>query len=584
MVDGATLSDVRESDLENLPGERVQAEITSGLGQFGVNPIKDIDLTRAFASQKAKVGEKKLSNKVATVRKLFLQYVKKYQGKWEVMKNYPKQIKQKPAWFDYALSLFDENEISARDKKRINDAFIGLWDYRDRLLPERVMAEEESIRQYGVKSPYYEQPEESMDMTSTYPEDTGVLSGPTSTPEPQVYSDVQQPQVVQQPEFDNTLGVRKIVPSGDSFLSGYISPIRRQTVDVSPSVKPVIKPPQGEFTMGVTQSEKLKGGSGGGAFSIGASMLSGIRGGDSLQGIINQRVPSPPSQPVVVRPAETITVAPPAPVMQRKKKEAKPMANRKVLEVSGNLNKFRNIELPNLGKTKMPKAVMTVKKKTDVGFTTGKIKGTFNIGSNKYGKMNTGIKLDKSTLGNMSKDVKGSIGGVVGGIKSLKGQVRAEFIGKGDMKNINLNNIRTGKTKGHKDLDVLNQLKSQTKSQISRKALECKMIPKLKEQCDKVFTKNYITNEVSKFRNEFKDISKTVPTVRGEKAKLKEVAMLGNSIRHGVDGVHVEDVRTMYKNSGTTKQMNIGMMDYDYSFVTGKKKPRPPVEYYDEEE
>lgn len=582
MVDGATISDVRESDLENLPGEKVQAEITSGLGQFGVNPIKDIDLTRAIASNEAKRKEKKLSGKVYTVRKLFLQYVKKYKSKWEVMKNYPKQIRQKPAWFDYALSLFDESEISARDKKRINDAFIGLWEYRDRLLPERVMSEEESVRQYGIKSPYYEQPEESMELPSTLPEDTGILPEPMTT-ESQVYSDVRQPQVVQQPELDNTLGVRKIVPSGDSFLSGYISPIRRQTVDVSPSVKPVVKPPQGEFTMGVTQSEKLKGGSGSGAFSIGASMLSGIRGGDSLQGIINQRMPSPPSQPVAVRPAETITVAPQAPIMQRSKKPVKSMANRKVLEVSGNLNKFRNIELPNLGKTKMPKAVMTVKKKTDVDFTTGKIKGTFNVGSAKYGKMNTGIKLDKSTLGNMSRDVKGSIGGVVGGIKTLKGQVRSEFIGKGDMKNINLNNIRTGKTKGHKDLDVLNQLKSQTKSQISRKALECKMIPKLKEQCDKVFTKNYITNEVSKFRNEFKDISKTVPTVRGDKAKLKEVAMLGNSINHGVDGVHVDDIRTMYKNSGTTKQMNVGMMEYDYSFVTGKKKPRPPVEYYEEE-
>lgn len=579
MVDGATLTDVRESDLENIPGERVQAEITSGLGQFGVNPIKDIDLTRAIASNEARRKEKKLSNKVYTVRKLFLQYVKKYKAKWEVMKNYPKQIKQKPAWFDYALSLFDESEISARDKKRINDAFIGLWDYRDRLLPERVMSEEESIRQYGINSPYYEKPEESMEL-STLPEETEVLSEPVSTTEPQLYSDTQQPQVVQ-PEFDNTLGVRKITPSGDSFLSGYISPIRRQTVDIAPSVNPVLKPPQGEFVMGVTKSEKLKGGSGGGAFSIGASMLSGIRGGDSLQGIINQRMPSPPSQPVAIKPAETITVAPPPPAMQRSHKKVDSLANRKVTEVSEKLHKFRNIELPNIKRAKQPKGLISVKGKSDMSISTGNI-GSFKIKSNKSGKINTNIKLNKS-LGNMSKDVKGSIGGVVGGLKALKGQVRKEFIGKDDMKNINLKNIRAGKTKGHKNLDVLNQLKSQTKSQISRKALECKMIPKLKEQCDKVFTRNYITNEVSKFREEFKDISKTVPTVKGEKAKLKEVSMLGNSIAHGVDGVHVEDIRSMYKNSGTTKQMNIGMMDYDYSFVTGKKKIKPSVEYYEEE-
>jgi hypothetical protein len=150
------------------------------------------------------------------------------------------------------------------------------------------------------------------------------------------------------------------------------------------------------------------------------------------------------------------------------------------------------------------------------------------------------------------------------------------------LSSINIKNIKSNKNKGHKDLDVLKKLKMETHNQISREALECKMIPRLKEQCDKVFSRNQITNEVSKFREDFKDISKMVPTVKGDKAKITEINMLGKSIAHGVDGAHVADVRSMYKNSGATKPMNIGMMEYDYSFVTGKKKPRVE-EYYEEE-
>ena len=86
---------------------------------------------------------------------------------------YPKQIKQKPAWFELALSKFKDNEISPDDKKKIKDGLNTLWEYRDRNLPERVMSEEEANRQYGIQSPYYEQPEAQLGQISYSPEGGG---------------------------------------------------------------------------------------------------------------------------------------------------------------------------------------------------------------------------------------------------------------------------------------------------------------------------------------------------------------------------------------------------------------------------
>ena len=319
--------------------------------------------------------------------------------------------------------------------------------------------------------------------------------------------------------------------------------------------------------MGVTQPQKELGGSGKGAFSIGKNMLLGIRGGE---GIVYQSKPNLPSQPLTVTP-EPIVAQQPL-VQQRKQKTVKSLVNRKIMPTG--LSKFRIIELPTIPKQKM--SMRPIKK-------TSKGKGSFGLKTS--GKYSFDVEsMGKGTLGNVTINVRDNVGNVVNGINSLKKQVRGEFKGSAKVNSINIKNIKTNKIRGNKDLDILKKLKSDTHSQISREALECKMIPKLKAQCDKVFTKNHITNEVSKFRNDFKDISKAVPTVKGDRAKIKEIEMLGKSINHGVDGSQVNGVRDMFRNSGTTKQMNIGRMEYDYSSITGKKKPkRAEEEYYEED-
>jgi hypothetical protein len=582
MVEEATLEDVKSGSFESLAEDKNPALI--GFEQFKSNPLSGID-TKALIQRNAVMkNEKKLTNKEFQLKKLFLSYLAHYASRWDVMQVYPKQIKQKPAWFDLALSKFKDEEISSDNRKKIKTAFNTLWEFRDRSLPERVMSEEESNRQFGINSPYYTQPEIS---SPSLPESTEEL--PQEYPQTLPQEDFSpQPSFTPMPqqsnsiEEENDFGIKKIVPSGDSLLSRYIIPARK-TIGITPSPsQSTLKPPQGNFTMGITQQIKDSGGSGSGAFGIGRSMFAGLRGKDSLQGIINQRKPNLPVQPVQVTPDETITVAQQPEVMQRKSKKSVATIDRKKIgSMPKGLSKFRNIELPTIPKTKMPKiSPPTKKKKTTLKISTG---NGLNI---KSGKINTSFKVDKDSVGNMSRDVRKSVGGVVGGIKNLKKQVRGEFKGGKSLKAINLKNIKSQKFKDHKDMNVLNELKRQTRSQLSHEALECKMVPKLKAQCDKVFTKNNITSEVKKFREEFKDINKMVPTVKGEKAKLNEVSMLGRSINHGVDGVHVNDIRDMYQKSGTTKQMNIGRMEYDYSFITGKKRPKLPAitdDVYEEE-
>jgi len=610
--DSATIEDIKDSVDEAKVSDKSYLNTLSGSVKFEGNPLQNIDFARAVSINNATFNEnKKLKDARHTFRlkNLLLQYVMKYVNKWMTVIEHPKQIKQKPAWFDLALSKFKENELSSDERRRIKEVFNALWEYRDRHLPERVMSEEESTRQYGINSPYYEQPEASMaPQTPTY--GTPDIA-PTSYPEP-TYT-IEQP-VQQSSEDENPFGIRKIQPSGDTYLSEYITPVRRTSINVAPSAQPLVKP-QGAFTMGMTQGEKNIGGSGGGAFSIGQNMLSGIRGGGTLKQVLTQNPPNLPQQPLQVVPDETITIAKQPQVMQRAQKSTASSLNRKTVDFKNmGLAKFRNIELPTIGSSKVVK-----KKKSGLsaikssGFELPNIspksptnkrsgfelpnlsmkssnkKSGLNVISKKRSgiklspvKIKSSIKLEKGSANNMSRDIRKSVGSVVGGINDLKKQVRGEFKSGSTLSSINIKNIKSNKNKGHKDLDVLKKLKMETHNQISREALECKMIPRLKEQCDKVFNRNHITNEVSKFRKDFKDISKMVPTVKGDKAKITEIAMLGNSIAHGVDGAHVADVRNMYKNSGATKQMNIGMMEYDYSFVTGKKKPKF-VEEYEEE-
>lgn len=595
MGDGATLEDViANRDEEPLQQKEYIKAVSGEISQLGVNPLSKIDFAKAEALNNSSYKERKVTKRVYELKKVFLRYAKKYALKWDAVMNYPKQIKQKPAWFDLALSMFKDNEISTSDKKVIRNAFNMLWEFRDRMEPERVMDEEESLRQYGINSPYYQQPETSADMGGLLPSEE---MSPTDVLLPsQPDTDYTPPATIIEPTYQqpstSMLGVRKVAPQNDEdFLSG-MGGFKSNIVDMTPlSRNKGLPKPQGNFPVGLTPSIK-KSSAGGGAFDIGRNLFSTYSSGAVKTPQMNL-----PSQPVQVRPDETITVAPQPQIAQRKQRKSKSVVGRSPRKVSSGLSKFRMIELPTIPKQKMSVALkpkvksikstnlkksnnMRIQELSDMNMAFGNAKSS---GS----KIKISNKIGKGSVGNMSRDIKSSVNGVVGGIRNLKSQVRGEFRTNESLKDFNLKNIKSNKVKTNKNLNVLNKLKSEAHLQMSREALECKMIPKLREQCDRVFTKNHVTNEVSKFRNEFKDISKAVPTVRGEKARLVEVGIIGGSITHGVEGAHVNDVKKMFKNSGSTKQMNVGMVEYDYSFATGAKRKikTPPIveEYYEYE-
>jgi hypothetical protein len=163
--DGATIEDIKDSVGEGSVSDKSYLNTFGGSVRFEDNPLQNIDFARAYSMNTVKFKEgakNKETKREYFLKKLLIEYVKKYVNKWMTVIEHPKQIKQKPAWFDTALSKFQENELTASERKRIKEAFNALWEYRDRHLPERVMSEEESTRQYGINSPYYEQPEASM--------------------------------------------------------------------------------------------------------------------------------------------------------------------------------------------------------------------------------------------------------------------------------------------------------------------------------------------------------------------------------------------------------------------------------------
>jgi hypothetical protein len=575
----ATIEDLRNQD----PNMAILAdEKQTELGQMETNPLQGIDTVRVMASTTAAAKEKKISKRDFQLKKLFLQYLNKYSRNVEKFKRYPKQIKQEPAWFYDALDLFKENEISSVDKKRIISFFSALKDYKSQNEPGSMMPEEEANRQYGMMSPYSENPptaefEGESDMESI---DTGRISQGMKDQLAEQQSQREQPEdtyISQTPQQSsgNDLGIGKLNLSGDqSFISGYITPFKSSITPTqsTPSMQPQLKP-------------KVALASVGGSF------------GDTLSGAMFGTKPQPRVEQVS------------APITARKTQQPKVSVNRTM----PHLGKYNNIEVPRLGKSSngidIPRIGKPTKTTNNITIkpinlgkqqskknidkynimrdfnSIGRNKGSIdipNINSNKKSiSLSSGINGIPNINANkkptsVSNGVKGSINDVVGNINKLKGQVRGEF------KNSGMNKLK-GKKKSN-EIDVINKLNHQTNSKVSRSALECKMVPRLKEQCGKLFSNNKITQEVGKFKTDMKGISKMVPTVSGDRARISEIDILGSSINAGIDNSNVHQARDMYKKSGSTKMMSVGRIDYDYGFLKGKPNKRHNIDEYEEVE
>lgn len=134
------------------PKQAADDMIASGINVESVTKLRDVNDKSMAPSPMLK--------KKKWLKKLFLQYIRKYVSNPAKYIDHPKQIRNLPSWFDDAIVLFNDAEISRLQKRAIHDFFYGLIQYRDNKIasgefgPSAVTDTEETNRQLGERSPY----------------------------------------------------------------------------------------------------------------------------------------------------------------------------------------------------------------------------------------------------------------------------------------------------------------------------------------------------------------------------------------------------------------------------------------------
>ena len=92
-------------------------------------------------------GDKRVGKRERALKMLLLQWIAKYRNKRRYLER-PERIKQKPSWFEDALSLFSETEISTEMKTNIRRYQQDLDSYKKMRMAERGI--EEAEVEYGA--------------------------------------------------------------------------------------------------------------------------------------------------------------------------------------------------------------------------------------------------------------------------------------------------------------------------------------------------------------------------------------------------------------------------------------------------
>jgi hypothetical protein len=151
----ASDSDIAESYTESgyesafkNPQESADEMINTGINPESVKKIYDVN-------EKVQVTSPALRKK-KILKKLFLQYIRKYISNPKKYIDHPKQIRNLPSWFDDAIALFNDAELSRDQKRAIREFFYGLIQYRDAKVASGEFGPDttETNRQLGERSPY----------------------------------------------------------------------------------------------------------------------------------------------------------------------------------------------------------------------------------------------------------------------------------------------------------------------------------------------------------------------------------------------------------------------------------------------
>ena len=140
-----------------LPSESAAELVAGGINRTSVEKLEDV-LKKVPATSPILRKRKEL-------KKLFLQYLKKYISNPKKFIDHPKQIHNLPSWFDDAIVLFNDSELTREQKRMIREFFIGLIQYRDSKIASGDINTDETNRQLGQRSPY-QYTEENIDSIS----------------------------------------------------------------------------------------------------------------------------------------------------------------------------------------------------------------------------------------------------------------------------------------------------------------------------------------------------------------------------------------------------------------------------------
>lgn len=576
-------SDAGYVETHKPPEESADELAKNGVNVTSLSTIQDVIIKTPVPSPMLK--------KKRTLKLLFLQYIKKYISKPSKYIEHVKQIKNMPSWFDDAIVLFNDAEISREQKRMIREYITGLIEWRDHRLFEDQNIEvnaTEANRQLGERSMYLE-PGEDLD-SALIPRQNDVqrldLMGIAKNVAAQNVTEMRQPTMEEYVQYDGTqdipmdlskpnigtagnigeLSVNR--PSSTFSLNDYIMPMGRRA-SVPPTIPPtipsatpqIIQPLQPQQ---MSRSAALAASTQNTSFrptsipigNMNIDLTSFIMGGARKPSIFPQ--PSQPVQQPIPQPIPQPTPQPQP--TYRKQNTTKPMLNRKI-ELGGIIPKGVLVSRISLqGITKKPKSNKSVIPK--------------------------GISIGDLTLKNImrkSKPIKQK--SIIKGI-SLKG-----IMGKTSIKPSHPSKIKktVGVLDTVKNMDkVFSQVKNQSKNSYSAGNMKMKIVSDIKNQCETAFKNNkFKTESINIKKNFMKDMKDSLPNIRMEMQSMGDIRErndLDESMRGIPKMLQVGSSTPFMVKRGSMRPKSVGITEYDFSlgniYKKGRKSQPTDEEYF----
>jgi hypothetical protein len=521
------------------PQDSADEMINSGINPESVKKIYDVN-------EKVQVTNPTLRKK-KILKKLFLQYIRKYISNPKKYIDHPKQIRNLPSWFDDAIALFNEAEISREQKRAIRDFFYGLIQYRDTKVASGEYGPDtsETNRQLGERSPYQYNEENP---------DSVIL------PQQQAVGRLNVMDIAKRVSRENIK--EDYQPSMEDYVEqGPESPINVKYYETPIESK------------GLSNVQINKPSASGMSLESYIRPMGGLRK-TPLPQPITQPVPQPVSQPIA---QPFVPQAAPKPIPAR---QAGFDLTHFIIggrNQSPSILPFNNNQ-PQVQQTRpliAPFEIPTVSQRQS---------------EPQYRK---GIKGKKNTPKIIRKKAKG-LGRMVNSIP--RGITLKSILGKSTTikavkkynppKNLNLNKSKSvGGLATIRNMDqVFSQIKKHSKNNYTGKDMKMPIVSDIKRQCEHAFKNNSFKVEAMNMKNNyFDDVKQAYPKIRMEMDMLGDIHennMLHKSMK-GVPNVANLNTASPYViKRGSMRPTPVGITDYDFDLgnVFKKKKKIIPID------